>query len=88
MSEKMTQATFDKCCSYLKASFDEAVRCSGCDSIAMAIAVGENNRDIMTMMAFYEFDVIPSAKRDGLEFKTASELFGIEVKITEVPADE
>ncbi|PMS49932.1 hypothetical protein [Vibrio parahaemolyticus] len=88
MDEEMTQATFDKCCRLLKESFDEAVRCSGYDSIAMAISCGENKKDIMNMMAFYEFEVIPSAKRDGLAFKTASELFGVEVKITEVPADE
>ena len=88
MDEKMTQAMFDKCCRLLKESFDEAVKCSGYESVAMAIVCGENKKDIMHMMAFYEFEVIPAAKREGLVFKTASNLFGIEVKITEVPSDE
>lgn len=88
MSEEMNQHTFDKCCQLLKESFDEAVKASGWDSIAMAISCGDNKKDIMTMMAFYEFEVIPSARQEGLEFKTTSEIFGIEVKITEVDRDE
>ncbi|MCU8204421.1 hypothetical protein M2H09_03860 [Vibrio vulnificus] len=88
MSEEMTQEVFDECCRLLKESFDEAVMASGYDSIAMAISCGTNRRDIMTIMVFYEFEVIPSAKNEGLIFKTASELFGIEVKITEVECDE
>ncbi|MFA0057023.1 hypothetical protein [Vibrio echinoideorum] len=88
MSDQMTQETFDKCCKLLKKSFDEAIQASGYDSPAMAITCGHNKKDIMTMMCFYEFECIPSAKNDGFTYQTTSELFGIEVKISEVDSDE
>ncbi|MCX9563624.1 hypothetical protein IG518_13950 [Vibrio cholerae] len=82
LNELMTQEYFDESCQQLKEAFDEAIKQSGYDRIALAISCGKNKQDIMLMMAFYEFDVIPSAKKDGLDFKTTSELFGIEIKIT------
>lgn len=88
MQEMMTQEYFDESCKQLKSAFDKAVKESGYDSVVMAVSCGKNKKDILHMMAFYELEVIPSAKKDGLNFKSASELFGINVKITEAKDDE
>ncbi|TQP97154.1 hypothetical protein FLL77_11310 [Vibrio cholerae] len=84
MKKMMTQEYFDEACKELKEAFDNAVEKSGYKSVAMAVSCGKNKKDIMHMMAFYELEVIPSAKKDGLNFKSSSELFGVKVAITQV----
>ncbi|MDD9158339.1 hypothetical protein PVK64_19430 [Aliivibrio sp. S4TY2] len=88
MSEYLSQFEFNKACSELKNIIDSLVEESGFESLAMAISCGITKKEIMKLMVFYELEVIPKAKEEGIVFKTSSELFGCEVKITEVSSNE
>lgn len=79
-----TQESFEEAVADLIKEIKKASQ--GHDSVQKAVAMG--NKEIIQMMAFYELDVMPNAKKAGLETKTLSELLGFEVSVTEKQKDE
>lgn len=80
----MNKIEFDKTVEKFVSEINEL--CEGYSSISMAVAIGVEG--VIDSLVTYQQIVYPTAVEQGLNPKTVSELFGVDIKITELDDDE
>lgn len=76
----INQQEYNEACDAMKTKIDNMVIESGHNGLAMAIAIGDG--EISTILYQFQEMVNPAVKSLGIETKSLSQIFGVEISLT------